>query len=188
MITVRELADELGVTPYALGQVANLHSWAEDATVPDDLAAHAREMLSGQASETPEPVPTSTPGDNPMVTAMREHVAKVNEPLTLENYEPHPFVDSAIDALIYVAGTSLGRKPEAQVSATFVVTGIILDDLITQGVTPFASEPGVCGEPDRDASTAITTWALARMHSARARKFAKALSLSRNVKVTIFEL
>lgn len=176
MITVKELADELGVTPFTLGQIVNLHSWAEDAKVPDELATRAREMLAGQ---TPEP----TTEDAAPAGAV---------PLTIDNYVPDPLVDAAIDALIYVTGTALGNTPKAQVSAMFVVTGIVLADLVEQGVVPYATKAGAAGEPSREASAALSTWVAQRASSAATRRIVKALGLDDvfgpNWKMTIIEL
>jgi hypothetical protein len=169
MITVKELADELGVTPYTLGQVVNLHSWAEDATVPAELATRAREMLAGQ---TPEP----TAQDAPPAEAV---------PLTLDNYVPDPLVDAAIDSFLYVTGSKLGSTPKAQVAAMFVVSGIVFSDLVEQGVAPYATAPGEYDEPDRDASAAITQWIAKRTRYVAARHILKRLGLPLDTQVII---
>lgn len=167
MLTVRELADELGVTSYTLAQVVNLYTWEDNATVPDETADRAREMLAGQ----PEP------SDDPMVTAMRQAItepAPAKAP-ALDTYEPSPIALTAIDALVRVIGSPLGNTPKAQVSAMFVATAVVLADLVAQGVAPYASAPGELVEADTAASTALTNWVARRASRVAAQELIRLL-------------
>lgn len=166
MITVKELADELGITPYALGQLVNVTSWADDATVPNQLAEQARNRVEAFIrTHAPEPAP-----------------------LTLDTYEPSWIVLAAIDALVHVTGSPLGRTGE--VAALFMTSAVVVADLVAQGVTPYATAPGVSAEPDRDASNAVITWVAKRANAAASAHVAEMLGLGPDstVSLTIIDL
>ena len=151
MITVQGLASELGITVERLGEIAGLKSWAPTDRLPDEVADRARaEFHMAEGKPAPE------------VTEATE--------LTLETYKPGPIVEAAFDAAVHACGDNPMKfvaNPTALAPIMFILAAVVLAEVVEIGIKPYATSPGVLGDPDEaaGASKALTEWAWEHMIS-----------------------
>lgn len=142
-ITVQQLADGLNITVERLRQITGRDSLVPNMRVTPEYARELRDQVRDRTSETGKPA----------------------SGLTLETYVPNPLVISAIEG----AGEAIRRSERTlaeAVTAIFVVNAVTFDDLVAQGVAPFASSPGVMNEPSEAGANALADWVIDRVNAA----------------------
>lgn len=142
MITVQELADELGITIERLGAITGLKHFAPEVKLSGEYATVVRAQVLDRTNEARKPTPSG---------------------LTLETYAPHVLANEALEAVVHYGNTNptiLLFRPEQMAPVIMIAQAVVLADLVDQGIAPYAQTPGVMAEVNSDAADALVDWVI----------------------------